>query len=273
MKPYWYLNGKVKRADELGLPLNDLGLLRGYGVFDFLRTHGGKPFLLREHLDRFFRSAKMLDLTMPVSRRELERTITLLLKKNHFKESIVRPIITGGASVDGITLGAKPSLLILVVPAHEQPKERYTKGIALKTIEYQRLLPEVKTLNYILAVKHQKGLKRAGAYELLFISEGKVLECSSSNVFIVKKGTLITPKKNILVGTTRNFVIRIARKEYEVAERDVKVSELWSADEVFITASNKAVMPVARIDGRRIGNGRVGPVARRLLQLYEEAVH
>lgn len=269
---YAYYNGAIAPADNLGVPLDDLGILRGYAVFDFLRTYGGKLFLLREHSDRFIRSARMLGMRMPVSRATLERVVHELIGKNGFTDSTVRMVLTGGPSVDGLTLGKTPTLYILVMPLHEPPASRYTRGVGLTTYEYQRLLPEAKTSNYILAIKEQPALKRQRAIELLFVSSGKVLECNSSNIFIVRGPKIITPRNNILIGTTRNFLIQTIEKEYSIIERNVTTTELRRADEVFITASNKGVMPVTRIDGKPIGEGIVGPHTKRIMTLYAEAV-
>lgn len=273
---YWYFNGKVGKADSFSLPLNDLGFLRGFGIFDFLRTYHGKPFLLREHAARFMRSAKAMGMHVPVSRPELERIVRQLIEKNAFKDANVRIVLTGGPSADGMTLGPKPTFCIMVDELREPPPERYTKGIALRCCEHERPLATVKTLNYALAIKHQKEMKRKGMLELLFVHDGKVLECNSSNIFLIKGRTLITPKRNILIGTTRNFVIKHARKEYTIVERDVKVSELTRADELFITASNKGIMPVVRIDSTRLGTGKhkgkVGPKTKQLMAQYDQWV-
>ncbi len=270
--PYCYLNGKIAPLNELSLPLNDLGVLRGYGIFDFMRTYYGKPFLMKEHLERFGRSAKKIGIPLPYSLAQIEAITRTLLKKNNFSDSIVKFVLTGGPSVDGITLSGKPTFYILTGEAHNPPETAYTHGVHLQTYEYQRLLPEIKSLNYIVSVQHQKELKRKGVLELLYVHDGKVLECSSSNVFIVKKQTLITPKNNILVGTTRNMLKKIVGKKYRIEERNVRISELKTADEVFVTAANKGVMPVTKIDGKNVGKGAVGPVVKDLMYLYGEFI-
>jgi branched-subunit amino acid aminotransferase/4-amino-4-deoxychorismate lyase len=135
-----------------------------------------------------------------------------------------------------------------------------------------RVLPETKTLNYLVSVQKQKELARAGVLELLYVFDGAVLECSSSNVFIVKNQVLITPKSDILPGTTKMLVLKLAKGKYKVDERRVSVKELKTADEVFITASNKAVMPVVKIDSYKIGNGKPGPVSLHLQKLFEKKV-
>src|SRR3989344_1559601 len=197
--PYCYLNGKVERLSKLHLALNDLGVLRAYGVFDYLRTLDGRPILLDEHIVRLYRSATHLGLAIPVQKEKLKRITRALIQKNGFKETAIKFVLTGGPSEDGLTLSRKPTFYILATEAHDVPERYYTHGAHLETHEYLRLLPESKTINYIVSVQKQKELKRKKVLEPLYVYEGKVLECSSSNIFIVKKGILVTPKNNILI--------------------------------------------------------------------------
>jgi branched-chain amino acid aminotransferase len=266
------MGGKIARLKSLHLPLNDLGVLRAYGIFDYLRTMHGVPVALDAHIARFQRSAKKIGLTIPVSKKELEHITHTLIKKNKFKETSIKFVLTGGASDDGVTLGKSPSFYILAGEAKNPPESYYTKGVHLETHEYQRLLPDIKTINYIVSVQRQKELKKRGILELLYVHKGKVLECSSSNIFIVKGKKVSTPKDDVLTGTTKEHIKQLARQKYVVAERDIRVAELWSADEVFLTASNKSVMPVVTIDGRKIGTGKVGPIAKELRALYDASL-
>lgn len=269
--PICYLDGYA-RLSKLRIAPNDLGVLRAYGVFDFMRTFNGKPFMFDEHAARFLRSAKHLGLTVPFTKKELAHITDELIRRNGFKETAIKFVITGGPSADGLTLMSKPTTYILATPIEHPPKAYYTRGVHIKTYEYQRPLPEIKTVNYAVSVQQQKALKRAGILELLYVSNGAVLECSSSNIFLVKKNVLITPKGNILEGTTKACVMKLAKGTYRVHERRVKVSELRTADEIFVTASNKGVMPVTTLNGKKVGTGKVGPVAKHLEQLFKEKV-
>ena len=271
--PYCYCNGRMAKLDTLHIPLNDLGILRAYGVFDYMRTHGGKPFLMDAHIDRFIRSTKLLGLKIPVSRAELKRIALDLIKKNKFPETAIKYVLTGGPSDDGVTIMSKPSFFVIATEVVDPPEKYYAKGVAIQTYEYQRLLPEIKSLNYIVSLKQQKDLKRKGILELLYVYGGKVFECSSSNIFMVKNGRLITPANDILAGTTRRHVMNLAKGKCPVIERPVRVEELKTADEVFLTAANKAVMPVVKIDSFLIGNGEVGPISREIKRLYDKSLH
>ena len=270
--PICYSEGTYVRQSMLTVAPNDLGILRGYGIFDFLRTYGGKPFLMEEHLSRFERSARRMGLRIPVSKSNLKRISLELIKRNTFKDINIKYILTGGPSENGVTLSGRPTFYVLASDAINYPSGYYERGVSMQTHEYQRLLPEVKSLNYIIALSHQKELTRKGVMELIYVYDGKVLEGSSSNIFIVKHGVLYTPKKNVLIGTVRNFILKEVRGMYRVVERDVSVTELLQADEVFATASNKAVLPVTRINGKKIGTGMHGTVTKTLMDYYREYV-
>lgn len=268
---YCYLNGKILPLANARLPLDDLGVLRGYGVFDFLRTYNGKPFLLDEHLKRLKNSAREIGLTLPISIAKLKTIIADLLKKNGHSDSYIRIVVTGGQTDDGIT-PSSPTLFILIEELRPLPESLYQKGVKLMTHEYLRDVPRAKTTNYIVAVKLQKQKKREGAFEILYVAEGKIFECATSNFFIFRGPTLVTPKRNVLIGTTRNFVIAFAKKHFTVEERDMLLSELETANEAFITATNKEILPVVKIDNRTIGTGRVGKNTKYLLSAFRQCV-
>lgn len=268
---YCYFNGKIVPEGKICLKLNDIGILRGYGVFDFLRTYHGKPFLLREHLVRFKRSAKLLNLTIPLSQKQLAHVIQKLLLKNKVKESEIRLALTGGPTSDAITYSS-PSFFILVEKIQKIPDIAYQKGVKLITCEYQREVPQAKTINYITAIRTQPQKNKQGAFEILYIFNNKVLECTTSNFFIFKNNTLITPKDNILIGTTRNLILKLSQNKFRIQERNLKVQELGSADEAFITATNKEIVPVVKIDNITIGNGTVGDNTKCLINLFREYV-
>jgi branched-subunit amino acid aminotransferase/4-amino-4-deoxychorismate lyase len=138
------------------------------------------------------------------------------------------------------------------------------------TVDFRRELAEIKSINYIEAVLLQKRRKELGALEMVYVKDGVVYECLGSNIFIVKNGRLITPKDSIVYGITRKVVLDLAREYFPVEERPVSAEEMFSADEVFITGSFKEVVPVVRIDDKGIGNGAVGPICARIIELFSE---
>ncbi|WP_225000252.1 aminotransferase class IV [Cesiribacter sp. SM1] len=270
---FYYFNDRIVQANEAVLPLQDLSMFRGYAIFDYARTHKGKPLLLEQYLKRFRSSAQALRLPLKQSNEELSRIIGELIDRNGFTESGVRLLLTGGYSPDVFT-PADPNLMIRIENSTLAPQAAYTEGVSLLTNEYLRDWPQVKHTNYLNAIRHWPRVSAAGATEILYYWQDEVLECSRSNFFIVKGGKLITSTTEyILAGITRAGVLALAREQgIKTEERIFSLEEVWQADEAFITGTTKRVMPVIKIDDRPIGNGKPGPVSQRLLQLWAAQV-
>ena len=269
MKSFCYFNGRIVPEKKIGLSVRDLGVLRGYGVFDLLRTYSGKPFLFNEHFARFVKSARVLGLEVPISRAKAAVVVDTLLKRNGYAESTVRFVLTGGPAADGIHFNpAAPTFFVLISPFYPLADSLYRKGVALRTHEHLREFPSVKSLNYLTAVRLHNPEKGKQPFEVLYTWQGRILEAPTSNFFIFKGNALVTPRRDVLVGTIRNLVMQLARRAFQVRERDVFVRELSGAREAFLTATNKEIVPVVAVDGRRIGNGRVGERTKRLMGLF-----
>jgi branched-chain amino acid aminotransferase len=177
-------------------------------------------------------------------------------------------------SEDGILPSGKPTLLVLITPLPERDTERFAKGYKLITTHFQRVSPEAKTTSYVSAVRALKEAARQGAEDALFVNEqGQVMEATRSNFFIFKGDTLITPRDEVLIGITRNVVLQLARGHFNVEERPILFEELAQADEAFVTASSKEIVPVVQIDGLVIGNGKPGPRTTELEQRFIEMVN
>jgi branched-subunit amino acid aminotransferase/4-amino-4-deoxychorismate lyase len=269
MKRYGYLNGQIKELEKMRIDPYDIGVLRGYGVFDVMRTTKGKPFLIDRHWKRFENSAKELHLEIPINFEQYKKTVSKLLKMNNFPESIIRTVLTGGVSADAFSLG-KPTFFILIEKYHVYPKDFYEKGIKVITLDFERTNPKAKVTNYVEAIRNQKRKSKSGALEILYLKNGRVLEFSTSNIMLFIAGILVTPKNDVLSGTTRNLVMELARKKYKVAQRDVKEEELKKAQEIFLTAGNKQIMPVVKVDNWKVGNGKVGENTKILMQILED---
>jgi len=274
MKNLCYINGKIVPESKASVGISDLGLLRGYAVFDFLRTYNGKPFRLEEHLDSLENSAKLVGLKVPLLRIKIDQIIDELLKKNKLKEATIKIIITGGKSKDGLAYDINsPTVIIITKQVHPPQTEIYENGVAMTVYDFQRNNSGAKTTDYITMLKLQNQKQKQKAFEILYVNKGLVLEGATSNVFFFKKNTLITPKNNILTGITRKFVIELAKNKFKVEVRDVKVSEIKNVTEAFLTSTTREILPVIKIGAVKIGNGKVGENTKYLMNLFKKKLN
>lgn len=237
----------VKEADTV-LHFRDLSVQRGYGIFDFLKVVNGHPVFLKEHLNRFYFSAKEMRLEMNYSTGQLQEIIFDLLKKNESNNTGVKIILTGGYSPDGYHI-ATPNLIIALQSFTPPSKEQFDKGIRLITYAHQRQLPHIKTIDYLMPVWLQPILQQHHADDVLYHQNGIISECPRSNIFIVsKENKLLTPSCNILKGIVRNKLIEATKKEFEIEEKNITINEVKAAKEVFITSTTKTILRVNQID-------------------------
>jgi len=270
-EPVCYIRGEFVPFSEARISPDDLGMLRGFAVYEGLTAFGGEPFHFHDHWVRLESSAKALDLEIPLSEAEALAAMRRVVAKNVGKgRGTIRVILSGGEADGGIEhVRGREMFIIMAEPAVPLPEKWYERGAPIITYEHQRFLPEYKTINYITAVMLQPKRKAAEAVEILFVSKGEVLECGGSNIFIVKDGGVATPKENILAGITRKVVINLAGDAtYPLEERRVSVEELTTADEIFITSSFKDIVPIVKIDDRAEGGGAVGPVTKDLMRRF-----
>jgi D-alanine transaminase/branched-chain amino acid aminotransferase len=226
----------------------DLSFQRGYGIFDFFRLVGNSPLFLDDHLDRFYYSASNMHLSVAPDRETLKKTITGLIQKNNLPNTGIRLSLTGGYSNDGFTIG-KPNLLISQHTFAPPTEEQIEKGIRLLSYNYQRSLPHIKSIDYLMAVWLQPKRIEAGADDILYIKDGWVSECPRSNFFLLTEDNkLVTPAAHVLAGVTRKKVLELAKNHLAVEERPVSVEEFKAAKEAFITSTTKQILPVAAID-------------------------
>jgi len=268
--PLCFLNDHFEPFACAKVHVSDLALHRGYGVFDYCREIGGKVPFLGDYLDRFYRSAAGLRLEVPMDRGQLRENIFHLLKENKYGDSGIKILLTGGETGD-FYHPAKPNMMIFNMPYHA-PDVSFDQGVKLILFEYQRFLPEFKSINYLPGVWLQPLLKEKGAVEPLFHLSGRLTETARANIFLVNKGVVCTPARDILMGITRKHLIAVAKEYYEVEVRDVRVEEIFSADEVFMTGTSKHVLPVIQIDDAVIANGSPGPMTMRLMEEFERYI-
>jgi branched-chain amino acid aminotransferase len=266
----YYVDGEFVPADRAMIPVDDLAVIRGIGVFDLLRTYNGKPYFLKEHVARLLESARRIDFDIPWDRDEICRVALETLSRNNLDEANIRIIVTGGSSADFMSLGGKPRLLVLVTPLPKLPAQWYRKGIKVITRKIRRSNPGAKSINYLPAAMALRQAQAQGAVEVLYLDDDdNVLEGTTSNVFVFLHGRLVTPEHGIISGITRKVVLQIAAQYYPIERRALTKVELLKAREVFITGTNKGLVPVVRVDDTRIGNGRPGPETARMMSLLE----
>ena len=253
MKPiYCFAQNQISLLDNAGVPVGDLLVQRGYGIFDYLRVANNKPLFIEAHLDRLFNSAKIMRLTIAQSKEDLKKIVAELIEKNNIPFSGIRLIIAGGDAPDGYTITA-PHLIIIQQPLDAPPSHISTKGIHLVSHFYQRQLAEVKTTDYLMAIYLQPWMKSVGGDDILYYNNDSVSECPRSNIFMVSQdNTIVTPANNMLKGITRKNIIAVAEANHlKLEQRDISLSEMKKAKEVFITSSTKRIIPVAGLDDQK----------------------
>lgn len=270
---WWSVGGQWVHPNEATLSINDITVLRGYSVFESLRTYDRRPFHLEEHLQRLYHSAASIELEVPYFHDEIAGVIQEVIERNPYTHATIRILVTGGESEDGIIAIGKPMLVVMITPLGERDMERFAKGIKLITTRLQRVSPEAKTTNYEAAVRSLKEAAHRNAADALFVNEqGQVLEGTRSNFFAFRGDRLFTARAGVLMGVTRNVVLELARGRFTIEERPVLLSELPQIDEAFITSSSKEITPVVQIDDLVIGNGKPGPRTYELEQKFIKMV-
>jgi branched-chain amino acid aminotransferase len=278
-----YVTGKLLPKEEAVVSVFDHGLLYGDGVFEGLRSYGGKVFRLQEHVERLFDSARAIRLDIPMSHAEMAKAINDTVAANNIVDGYIRAIVTRGAGTLGLDPNrcSNPQIIIIADAIALYPHEFYENGLELITSSVIRnhpaaLSPRIKSLNYLNNILAKiEGLK-AGCVEALMLNhKGEIAECTGDNIFLVRKGRLMTPPLDagILEGVTRNAVIELARAAgIEVTEPALTKHDVYVAEECFLTGTAAEVIPVVRIDDRVIGDGRPGPVTRDLTKRFHELV-
>jgi D-alanine transaminase/branched-chain amino acid aminotransferase len=268
-------NGKVLRRKEIKVGIDDLVMLRGYGVFDYLRTYSGKPFRLNDYLNRFENSARGMRMKIPVKRKKIVSAVELLLKKNNAsvkKDFGIRLLLTGGYSLDSYLPARKPNFFILIEDLPHYPSWYSSKGIKLMLYEFKREFAFVKTINYLTAIQLAGERKKQNAQDTLYCRDGKILETTRNNFFVFHGHMLVTAGENVLHGISRKVVLELAEKKFNIEIRDVLKEELTWCTECFITGTTRGITPVVQVNGIKIRNGKPGRNTKMLMKLFEDLV-
>jgi branched-chain amino acid aminotransferase len=263
-----FINNQFVKVEEAVLPVGDLSIQRGYGVFDFFRTEEHVPLFIDHHLDRLRLSASVLRLQLPYNNDELKNIVRELISKNDLPISGIRITVTGGNAIDTYT-PTTPNIIITQSPLTMDAVFDASKGLQLITEEYVRELPTVKSINYLMGVYLQQKVKDAGAGDVLYVKNGIISELVRSNVFVVTADNkLITANEHVLYGITRKHILQLAAEVMEVKEQSVSLNDVLNAKEVFVSSTTKRLLPVFSVNGNNIGNGNAGTVTADLYQRF-----
>lgn len=262
---YAFVNNEVVPVSDAAIHVSDLAIHRGYGIFDFFKISDGHVCFLNDYLDRFWNSARIMRLPVPLERDQLVQVVNTLIAKNDLKDSGIKIILTGGYSADGYQI-ARPNLIMthhnLVLPTPEVIE----RGVRIITHDYVREFAHAKTINYTMGIWLSEKIRQSDAVDVLYEKGGLVSEFPRSNFFIVRKdNTVVTPRHNVLHGVTRRNVLRLAAEHYRAEEGDLHLSDVFDAKEAFLTSTTKRIVPIVEVDGKIIGAGKPGEVSLNLL--------
>ncbi|MEM2816421.1 MAG: branched-chain-amino-acid transaminase [Candidatus Bathyarchaeia archaeon] len=280
-EPLVYIDGEYYPKSQAKISVFDHGFLYGDGVFEGIRAYNGVVLKLKEHIDRLYNSAKVLMLNIPLTKEEMINAVIETLRKNKLKDAYIRLVVTRGVGDLGLDPRKcmKPTVIIIADSIKLYSKEAKEKGIRVLIVWVRRnpvdTTPhEVKSLNYLNSVLGKIEANNAGYDEAICLDKnGYVSEGVGENLFIVKNGKLVTPPSyaGLLVGITRDIVLKLAERiGYTVIEQNITPTELFTADEAFLTGTAAEITPIAEINGRPIGDGKPGPVTRRLMIEFEK---
>jgi branched-chain amino acid aminotransferase len=278
-----YVNGKFVPKETASVSVFDHGFLYGDGIYETLRAYHGKLFLLSKHLGRLKHSADAISLKLPLPLDKIGEALCETLNVNKLTEAYVRIHLSRGPGEIGLdpALCSAPTMIIVTKPFKDYPAEFYENGVAVAVVTTRRnhplaISPVIKSTNFLNNILAKIESLKTGAYEGIMLNwEGYVAEGTISNIFMVKQGVLFTPDlaTGILEGVTRDLVLHLARKaRIPMKEIKIKPHDLTNADECFLTNTTIEVMPVTRVDGNVIGNGKPGPVTIALREAYQREV-
>ncbi len=276
-----YLDGQFYDKENAKISVFDHGLLYGDGVFEGIRFYRGKVFRLEEHIDRLYLSARAICLTVPLTKAEMTEAVLETIRQNELQDGYVRLVVTRGSGDLGLNPALCPKATIFIIASKITlyPEEMYRNGLmvvtcATRRIPHGSLSPMVKSLNYLNNVLAKIEAQQAGAGEGLMLNEqGYVAECTGDNIFIVKDNKVFTPpiSSGALAGITRDVVCElVVDLGLPLSEPNMTRYDIYTADECFLTGTAAEVIPAVKLDGRLIGDGKPGPVTRKLIEKFHQ---
>ncbi len=275
-----YLNGRLVNKENAKISVFDHGFLYGDGVFEGIRAYNCLVFKLKEHIDRLFESARSIMLKVPITKEKMSRAIINTLRANKLKDAYIRVIVSrgeGDLGLDPRKCEGNESVVVITDKIALYPRELYNKGMAIITVPTIRNIPEalnpqIKSLNYLNNILAKIEAINAGYQEALMLDHlGYIAECTGDNIFTVKKGEIYTPPQcmGTLRGITRDVVLNIAKRlKIPAHEHVITRHELYISDECFLTGTAAEIVPVVKVDGRTIGDGKPGKITKLILKEF-----
>ncbi|HHY70659.1 MAG TPA: branched-chain-amino-acid transaminase [Thermoanaerobacterales bacterium] len=278
-----YVNGQYFPKEEAKVSVFDHGFLYGDGVFEGIRAYGGRVFRLKEHIDRLYNGARGIMLDIPLTKAEMTEVVLETLRKNELRDAYIRLVVSRGTGDLGLDPRKcqKPTVICITDKIVLYPEKLYNEGMEIITAATRRNRPEgvnpqMKSLNYLNNIMAKLEANLAGVPEAMLLNtEDYVAECTGDNIFIVKDGVLITPPPfvGILVGITRNAIMELAEKiGVKVEEKVFTRYEVFTADECFLSGTAAEAIPVVKVDGRTIADGKPGPVTKKITEAFKELI-
>ncbi len=263
---YVILNGRMRPASEAKVSLFSPALFSSFGVYESVEVVEGVPFHLRDHLSRLAESAEMIELSLPYSIDDIASWVNQLIRENGNRDCILRIIALGVTQAEDEAL-----VTILPQPLSHYPDSYHSEGAAVITFAGSRALPTCKSLNTLVNYLARRQAIRADVHEAILCSGGEMTEGSRSNIFAVCRDEIHTPPADrVLSGITRDIVVRLALEAgYHVLETPLSPKHLSQFSEFFITSTSMHIIPIVRIGGALVGDGRVGPVTIDLMDRFE----
>ena len=271
-----FLNGKFMPIEEAKVPVLDRGFIFGDGVYELVPVYSRVPFRLEEHLARLERSLELVRIRNPYTRAEWRDIILQLVAKQPFEDQGVYFQVTRGVAKrdHAFPKDAVPTVFLMANPLVTPAKELVERGaVAVSAADDRWLHCDIKSISLIGNCLLRQVSADAGATETILFRDGRLTEASASNVFVVRKGVILSPPKSnlILPGITYDVIFELAQAAALPFEyRDVSRDEVYSADELWVTSSTKEVLAVVTLDGKPVGDGRPGPVFRKMHALYQD---
>jgi branched-chain amino acid aminotransferase len=276
-----FLDGRFVDEPDARVSVFDHGLLYGDGIFEGIRFYHGRVFLLDEHLDRLYDSAKAILLSIPMERAALQEALLETCRQNQLRDGYIRLVVTRGKGDLGLNPNKceKPTIFIIASTIQLYPEKFYTDGLRVNTVPTQRmpaaaLSPAIKSLNYLNNIMAKIEGNLYGAQESILLNQqGFVAECTADNIFVIKKGQIFTPhvSDGALGGITRRLMFDLAREMgREIRQVNLTRYDLFVADELFLTGTGAEVVPINEVDGRTIGSGKAGPLTGDFIRLFRQ---